>query len=600
MRLSFGSSFDLPLPAPDSAFTAAASLRLASLPCPPPTLAGGCGDGVGATVVDSLRQKIPRKSTDGDADSADSEDPMVSQVEVEKARAPCLECSHAEADGDAMSLEEAEQILGAAIADVNVPLTEGNMSLAELPRLQRPQPGQHVLVLKDGFFIQGIVEAYCQDSKNGRISFADLPELEFSIRNDNHLIFLRGEFGMFCKTCGEEYRRCKDGQKRKADLICTSCKAAFHKDCFSPLRVDKTNYTTPPNWMCPGCARPNLLESGEHTEHSAFRNREWPSLEGSDDDNNVFCLFCGHEPIVVHKYANSEDVEISMDQCVSCHSLVCWKCSSCFRGMSKKFQFNCWDCSADGEYDRLYAIEFLKLAQSVSVELKRKVHPNQVIFDRFAEVMMSLLHNFHANLFQKHLHLLVQVVQYQLVNDCIPSLAPFNILEIMGLHSDINSDLFIKVSKAAASVYEAQSRDRQFPKRPELEQAAKLTVAFFYSDAGNHPTQCLIRSCLEKLSKWYNVLVFSCAKAAESNDYARKDFSQLIESRLIQFIIVDWKKTDFEIAKILKKYSGQELVENLVTETKAKGAPDNVTVIWAEIVLEEDASSTALIGAARA
>ena len=58
--------------------------------------------------------------------------------------------------------------------------------------------------------------------------------------------------------------------------------------------------------------------------------------------------------------------------------------------------------------------------------------------------------------------------------------------------------------------------------------------------------------------------------------------------------------SDFEIAKILKKYSGQELVENLIAETKAKGAPDNVTVIWAEIVLEEDASSTALIGAARA
>ena len=58
--------------------------------------------------------------------------------------------------------------------------------------------------------------------------------------------------------------------------------------------------------------------------------------------------------------------------------------------------------------------------------------------------------------------------------------------------------------------------------------------------------------------------------------------------------------SDFEIAKIIKKHSGQDLVENLVAETKAKGAPDNVTVIWAQIVLEEDASSTALIGAARA
>ena len=58
--------------------------------------------------------------------------------------------------------------------------------------------------------------------------------------------------------------------------------------------------------------------------------------------------------------------------------------------------------------------------------------------------------------------------------------------------------------------------------------------------------------------------------------------------------------SDFEIVKIIKKYSGQDLIENLVSETRAKGAPDNVTVIWAEIVLEEDASSTTLIGAANA
>ena len=58
--------------------------------------------------------------------------------------------------------------------------------------------------------------------------------------------------------------------------------------------------------------------------------------------------------------------------------------------------------------------------------------------------------------------------------------------------------------------------------------------------------------------------------------------------------------SDFEIGKILKKYSGQELVENLVAETKAIGAPDNVTVIWAEIVSEEDSSAATMIGAARA
>jgi serine/threonine protein phosphatase PrpC len=39
------------------------------------------------------------------------------------------------------------------------------------------------------------------------------------------------------------------------------------------------------------------------------------------------------------------------------------------------------------------------------------------------------------------------------------------------------------------------------------------------------------------------------------------------------------------------------LVENLVSETKAKGAPDNVTIIWAEVVSENDGSPKSLIGA---
>ena len=56
--------------------------------------------------------------------------------------------------------------------------------------------------------------------------------------------------------------------------------------------------------------------------------------------------------------------------------------------------------------------------------------------------------------------------------------------------------------------------------------------------------------------------------------------------------------SDFEIAKIANSYSGEELVENLIAETHAKGAPDNVTVIWAEVVLDENSIHQSLIGAA--
>jgi len=60
--------------------------------------------------------------------------------------------------------------------------------------------------------------------------------------------------------------------------------------------------------------------------------------------------------------------------------------------------------------------------------------------------------------------------------------------------------------------------------------------------------------------------------------------------------------SDLEISKILKKQSGQELVETLVEEVKAKGAPDNVTIIVVEVIAQDAASDpqldAQLIGAA--
>jgi protein phosphatase len=56
--------------------------------------------------------------------------------------------------------------------------------------------------------------------------------------------------------------------------------------------------------------------------------------------------------------------------------------------------------------------------------------------------------------------------------------------------------------------------------------------------------------------------------------------------------------SDQEIAKLIKKNSGTKLVGALVEAVKAKGAPDNVTVLWVEVVESSDATEKILIGAA--
>jgi PPM family protein phosphatase len=56
--------------------------------------------------------------------------------------------------------------------------------------------------------------------------------------------------------------------------------------------------------------------------------------------------------------------------------------------------------------------------------------------------------------------------------------------------------------------------------------------------------------------------------------------------------------SDLEISKLIKKHEGDELLAKLLEATKAKGAPDNVTILIAEVVDAIDDGLINLIGAA--
>jgi len=56
--------------------------------------------------------------------------------------------------------------------------------------------------------------------------------------------------------------------------------------------------------------------------------------------------------------------------------------------------------------------------------------------------------------------------------------------------------------------------------------------------------------------------------------------------------------SDYEISKIIEANSEDNLVAALIAEVKAKGAPDNITIIWAQIVDKKVSSEIKKIGAA--
>ena len=58
--------------------------------------------------------------------------------------------------------------------------------------------------------------------------------------------------------------------------------------------------------------------------------------------------------------------------------------------------------------------------------------------------------------------------------------------------------------------------------------------------------------------------------------------------------------SDHEISEVIRKYQDkkEDLLDALIDATKKKGAPDNITILWAEIVEEPPHAQIQLIGAA--
>lgn len=99
----------------------------------------------------------------------------------------------------------------------------------------------------------------------------------------------------------------------------------------------------------------------------------------------------------------------------------------------------------------------------------------------------------------------------------------------------------------------------------------------------DHPQRSLLTQALMGDSGIDPVLVSLDAKSGEKFLLCTDGLSSVL--------------SDHEIEQIIKKSEDHELLLNLIEATKSKGAPDNVTILFAEIV-EESLSQTQLIGAA--
>jgi serine/threonine protein phosphatase PrpC len=56
--------------------------------------------------------------------------------------------------------------------------------------------------------------------------------------------------------------------------------------------------------------------------------------------------------------------------------------------------------------------------------------------------------------------------------------------------------------------------------------------------------------------------------------------------------------SDYEITKIIESKTDNDLIAALIAEVKAKGAPDNITIIWSQVTDKKVSSETKKLGAA--
>jgi serine/threonine protein phosphatase PrpC len=56
--------------------------------------------------------------------------------------------------------------------------------------------------------------------------------------------------------------------------------------------------------------------------------------------------------------------------------------------------------------------------------------------------------------------------------------------------------------------------------------------------------------------------------------------------------------SDYEIAKIIESNTGDDVITALITEVKAKGAPDNITIIWSQVTDKKVSTEIKKLGAA--
>jgi len=299
-------------------------------------------------------------------------------------------------------------------------------------------------------------------------------------------------FRVVCELCREEKRT--PLEKKRCDMACMSCNQACLIDC-------DTETVQPAEEM----AEEDLNAMAEEDLNESDQNE--PILEESEQNEPISDESDQNEP-------SSENI-----QCVQCGSRYCWNCACIWKNRAKITGWRCFACSGINDYDKMIAKHLAQLAGQVTSNMKKYTRrvwiPKHVtnIWDQFGRAMLNLQEGCCFKLFERYLELLLKLCWFQVHKRFngmfVPSVVPYQLCSIFGMHEKANAELLRLVSTVYAR-QAAPSPEVPLPLSIKTDSDEQKTrIAYASSDIRNHACWHLLREAMMQHSKFFQIFIYS-------------------------------------------------------------------------------------------
>jgi len=369
---------------------------------------------------------------------------------------------------------------------------------------------------------------------------------------------------MACKKCSARfhtscYFQCCGLPEIELMLLCDLCCEEQEKDFCTRRRALHERS----DWTCFSCNQPGCLVASSISSCSAVKQQTDEEAGLADKSNKVECV-----------------------DCFECGRLYCHECICMWKGNGKKK--NCWKCFACigiKNHDKNIAQMMTKVASQVMHVMKLYLNKTNIpqyaqnLWDQFARIMLYLQDGCCFSIFQNHLPLLMKLSKFQLTKkyktNLIPSIVPYQLSSILGMHKMATADMLRKVSAAYAH-QASKSAGTSLPISTRVLGEQQMKIAYGSSDLRFHALWHLFREALLLHSKTFQIHLYSKPPIGENVLQDMMDAD-------IDFVVIDYPSTDLDSKKAVAQFVVVNFPQNTCSQDIALQLRKDIIDIYVDL-----------------